>query len=78
VRLISNPHTKVCQGALEFNAYLIKNLLDALSKEEVCLTEEEYAACLDMLYLNIKKLARSADLSMQLNQLNLLTKRKIA
>jgi hypothetical protein len=46
---------------------VIKNVLDELAKDEVTLTEEEFALCLDLLYLNIKKLAISADMSIALN-----------
>ena len=41
------------------------------------LTEAEYETCLDLLYLNLKKLAFSADYSVQLNKMNAITKKQI-
>ena len=41
VRLLSEPDTQTKQGALEYNAYLIKNLLSEEEKgEETTLTPE--------------------------------------
>jgi len=45
------------QGALEYNAYLIRNLL----KEGSRMTKTEYETCMDFLYLNLKKLSLNAD-----------------
>lgn len=39
--------------------------------------ESEYQTCLDVLYLNLKKLAYSADYSLKLHQLNYITKKQI-
>ena len=57
VRMISDESTKVKQGALEYNAYLIKNLI----KEHSTLTEAERATAMDILYVNLSKLALSTD-----------------
>lgn len=76
-RFIADPHTKLRQGALEFNAYIIKNLLLHLQDPDLPITEEEYAFCLDLLYLNLKKLSQNCDLAMTLNLMNHQLKKKI-
>jgi len=73
--MVQDPAIKVRQGALEYNAYLIKNLLARLVNEEI--DESEYQTCLDVLYLNLKKLSYSADYSLKLHQLNSSTKKQI-
>ena len=55
--MLGDESTKVKQGALEYNAYLIKNLVN----EHLCMTEVERATAMDILYLNISKLALSLD-----------------
>lgn len=57
-RLYRDPHLKVKQGALEFNAYLIKRL--SVHPED---------PCIDLLYLNLKKLANSADTCLAISRL---------
>jgi len=52
-----DPNLKLKQGALDFNAYLIQRL-----------RKDPSDPCIDLLYLNLKKLAQSADICMQLNQ----------
>ena len=48
---------KVKQGALEYNAYLIKNLLDKVES-----SDSETQGALHLLYSNLVKLARNLDL----------------
>ena len=55
--MLGDESTKVKQGALEYNAYLIKNLV----KEYDNSSNAERAAAMDILYLNLSKLALSAD-----------------
>ena len=55
--MIGDDATRVRQGALEYNAYLIKNLIN----EHLCMTEVERATAMDILYLNLSKLALSLD-----------------
>lgn len=51
------PEMQAKQGALEYNAYLIKNFL----REEQVMTAAQRRTTLTMLYLNLKKLAADAD-----------------
>ena len=68
VRLMNQDPTEmqVKQGALEYNAYLIKNLI----KDEVPeLTKDQKRTALTMLHLNLSKLADDADtFQMQTNE----------
>ncbi len=61
VRLLSEADIQTKQGALEYNAYLIKNLLAEMNKEKSDLTEEQKRTAITILYLNLSKLARNAD-----------------
>ena len=58
VRLLGGDQgAKIKQGALEYNAYLIKNLVKDYDK----LSKSEKTASMEILYLNLSKLALSAD-----------------
>ena len=62
VRLLSEPDTQTRQGALEYNAYLIKNLLAEEQKgDESSLTPEQKRTALTILHINLSKLAKNAD-----------------
>lgn len=62
VRLLSEPDTQTKQGALEYNAFLIKNLLAEEQKGEAStLTPEQRAATLSVLHVNLRNLAQNAD-----------------
>ena len=55
--MIGDDATKIKQGALEYNAYLIKNLMN----QNWRMTEVERATTMDILYLNLSKLSLSLD-----------------
>ena len=62
VRLLSEPDTQTRQGALEYNAYLIKNLLAEEQKgDQTSLTPEQKRTALTILHINLNKLAKNAD-----------------
>ena len=61
VRLLSDQVIQTRHGALEYNAYLIKNLLQEMSKSDSTLTHEQKRVAITILYLNLTKLAKSAD-----------------
>jgi len=52
-------------------------LIDELSKDPITLTQDELATCLDLLYINLKKLAMSADFSIACNQMSAATKKQL-
>ena len=54
----------VVQGALDFNSYLMKNMIN--SKDQ--LDQGQYIHCMQLLELNLKKLANYADESIGLRQ----------
>lgn len=57
MRAWKDPSLKIKQGALDFNAYLIERLKN-----------DSQDPCIDLLYLNLRKLAISADTCLKLNQ----------
>ena len=52
-------------------------MIDELSKDPITLTQDELATCLDLLYINLKKLAMSADFSIACNQMSAATKKQL-
>ena len=65
LRLLSDPDLQAKQGALEYNAFLIKNLVSEMQKSNSDLTQKQKSAALTILYLNLRKLAASADKYME-------------
>ena len=72
VRLLSDPSQQIKQGALEFNAFLIKNLVTDMQQGESednenapatlpAISPEQRKTALSILYLNLIKLASSVD-----------------
>jgi len=61
VRLLSEPAMQTKQGALEYNAFLLKNLVAEMGKSDSELTATQKKTALTILYLNLAKLAKSAD-----------------